>query len=55
MILFHVHDEVICEVETMQAEASLEEMKAIMGTPINWAPGLGLPAAGYISSFYLKD
>jgi len=54
-IVFHVHDEVICEVEAAQADAALNQMKNIMGTPINWAPGLSLKAEGYASAFYLKD
>ncbi len=51
-ICFHVHDEIIAE----QPEGSRwEDMAAIMGQPIDWAPGLILNADGYCTKFYMKD
>ena len=52
-IVFHVHDEVICEVG--DNDKSLAEIAAIMGEPINWAPGLPLNADAYECDFYRKD
>ena len=52
-IVMHVHDEVVCEVP--QYELKLEEINAIMGKPIAWAPGLHLTADSYSSRFYKKD
>ena len=51
-ICFHVHDEVVAEAPK---GSRWEEMAAIMGQPIPWAPGLLLSAAGYETSFYMKD
>ena len=39
-IVFHVHDEVICEVPV--GVSSAEELGALMGQPISWAPNLYL-------------
>ncbi|MDY5287620.1 MAG: DNA polymerase [Lentihominibacter sp.] len=52
-IVFHVHDEVICEVG--ENDKSLAEIAAIMGEPISWAPGLPLNADAYECDFYRKD
>lgn len=54
-IIFHVHDEIICEVARSEHQEKLETMRQIMGQPIPWAQGLILTAAGYTSDFYLKD
>ena len=51
-IVFHVHDEIICE---MPEGSRWEEMAEIMGQPIDWAPGLLLRAEGYSTPFYMKD
>jgi DNA polymerase len=51
-IIFHVHDEIIAEAPD---GARWEDMAAIMGQPIDWAPGLLLRAEGYSTKFYLKD
>ena len=48
-IIGHVHDEVIAE------GGDLEEMCAVMGEPIPWAPGLPLRGEGYTSPYYKKD
>ena len=52
-IVFHVHDEVI--IDAQQGFGSAEEVAAIMGEPIPWAPGLPLRAEGYETEFYRKD
>ena len=51
-ICFHVHDEVVAEAPE---GARWEDMAAIMGQPIDWAPGLLLRADGYETPFYMKD
>ena len=51
-IVFHVHDEIICEAPV---GSDWHDMAAIMGQPIDWAPGLNLPAEGYETPFYKKD
>ncbi len=51
-IVMHVHDEVIIDAPP---EASLEEVCAVMGEPLPWAPGLLLRADGFISTFYKKE
>lgn len=51
-IKFHVHDEVIIEVDD---EAELERIIEIMCTPPEWAKDLPLNAAGFTSQFYMKD
>jgi DNA polymerase len=52
-IRLHVHDEVILDVPNEQD--ALEEVKEIMGRPIEWAPGLPLRADAYETEFYKKD
>ena len=52
-IVFHVHDEVI--IDAPQGNGCAEEVAAIMGEPIPWAPGLPLKAEGYETEFYRKD
>ena len=51
-IVFHVHDEIIAEAPE---GARWEDMAAIMGESIDWAPGLLLKAEGYDTKFYMKD
>lgn len=51
-ILFHVHDEVICEAPE---GARWQDMAAVMTEPVPWAPGLPLAADGYSTPFYRKD
>lgn len=51
-ICFHVHDEVVAEAPE---GSRWEDMAAIMGQPIDWAPGLLLRADGYETPFYMKD
>lgn len=52
-IVFHVHDEVICEVPN--GVSSAKELGALMGQPIEWAPGLPLRADAYECEYYRKD
>lgn len=51
--VFHVHDEVICEVP--EDGPTAEEIGALMGEPISWAPGLPLKADAYACEYYRKD
>lgn len=48
----HVHDEVII---TTPLTAKVEDVSAIMGANIPWAPGLLLRADGYECAYYMKD
>lgn len=52
-IVMHVHDEVV--IEAPEEDDCLEEVCRIMGQPLDWAPGLPLPAAGYETKYYRKD
>lgn len=52
-IVFHVHDEVICEVPN--GVSSAKELGALMGQPISWASGLPLRADAYECEYYRKD
>lgn len=49
----HVHDEAVADVAP--GRGSVDEMTALMGEPIPWAPGLPLAAAGFESHYYMKD
>ena len=52
-IVFHVHDEVICEVP--EDSWTAEEVAEIMGQPIAWADCLPLRADAYECHYYRKD
>lgn len=52
-IVFHVHDEVICEVPINSYSA--DDIAEIMSEPISWAPGLPLRADAYECGYYRKD
>lgn len=52
-IVMHVHDEVV--LETQKGEGDLDAVCNIMALPLKWAPGLPLPAAGFITPYYKKD
>ena len=54
-LVMHVHDEVVAEAKTEDAENVLKIMCDIMGEEINWAPGLDLGAEGFTTPFYKKD
>lgn len=51
-IVFHVHDEVVIEAPD---GSRWQDAAAIMGQPIDWAPGLLLRGDGYETPYYLKD
>jgi DNA polymerase len=51
-IVFHVHDEVVIEAPE---GTTWEDAAAIMGEPLDWAPGLLLRGDGYSTNFYMKD
>lgn len=54
--IFHVHDEVIIEVDEKTREADLEKIEDIMSLKdVEWTKGLVLKAAGYLTNYYLKD
>lgn len=52
-VVFHVHDEVICEVP--EGVSSAKELGALMSEPIPWAKGLPLRADAYECEYYRKD
>ena len=54
-IVMHVHDEMIVEVDEVQAEDALKYMQECMGKPLDWAPGLLLRGDGYLTKYYRKD
>lgn len=56
-VVFHVHDEVICEVpyEGPGSKADAEYVAGLMSMPIGWAPGLPLKADAYECDYYRKD
>jgi DNA polymerase len=54
-VIFHVHDELICEVPEAETEKALKDILEIMGTDIPWAPGLSLNGDGYSCEYYRKD
>lgn len=54
-IVFHIHDEVVIEVEADKANEYYDKIKAIMCRQIPWAKGLQLNAEGFISKYYMKD
>ena len=49
----HIHDEVVIS-EPIYGR-TLEDVAAIMGRSLPWAPGLPLRGDGYYGSFYFKD
>lgn len=52
-IVMHIHDEIVAE--EPRNGRPIEQMNAIMGQPIPWAPGLLLKAEGFESDYYMKD
>ena len=53
--VFHVHDEVVCEVEKDNAAGWLKAIQEVFASVPNWAEGLPLKGAGYTTDYYLKD
>lgn len=53
--VMHIHDEVVFETKKEEAEYFLGICLEEMAKPIEWAPGLPLKGAGFISDYYKKD
>lgn len=53
-ILFHCHDEVVCEVPAESATEAAAEIARLMTTRPEWMPGLPLEAETQISDRYCK-
>ena len=53
-IIFHVHDEIVCEVPENIADEALADILKIMGRELPWAEGLPLKAEGYTCNYYMK-
>lgn len=51
-IVMHIHDEVVLEVDT---DITVEQICNLMSRPVPWAKDLPLSAAGFESSYYMKD
>lgn len=51
-IVFHVHDEIVCESDS---EDMLKAQSAFMSINSGWDEGLPHPAPGFTSAYYLKD
>lgn len=51
--VLHVHDEIVFE--EPEGKGSLDEVLHVMRTPISWAKGLPLDAAGFETEYYKKD
>lgn len=54
-IVFHIHDEVVIEVDKKNAEEDYESIREIMCREIPWAKDLILNAEGFVSIYYKKD
>ena len=54
-IVFHVHDEIICEAPIEIAEKALAWIRDVFSRNASWNAGLPLCGAGYITPYYLKD
>jgi len=53
-ILFHCHDEVVCEVPVASASAAAAEIARLMTTTPDWMPGIPLEAETQVSDRYCK-
>lgn len=53
--VFHVHDEVVCEVPKQEGPETLKKIQKIFANVPDWAEGLPLKGAGYVTDYYLKD
>lgn len=52
-IVLHVHDELVTEFDP-RTELTLDNLCEILSAPVQWAPGLPLSAAGFVSDRYRK-
>ncbi|MDF2419495.1 DNA polymerase [Trueperella pyogenes] len=50
-VVMHIHDEIVVET----ADATVDQISALMCAPPGWAEGLPLAADGYQCDFYKKD
>lgn len=53
-VLFSVHDELVMEIETEDAQEALKFCTNIMKTPPTWAPDLPLDCEGGVYDYYTK-
>jgi DNA polymerase len=53
-VIFHVHDEIVVEVQKFRAQYALERMEAIMSETPTWAKGLPLAAEAWRGKRYRK-
>jgi DNA polymerase len=53
-VVGHVHDEGVVLVEDDILSPTVDDMVAIMSTPVGWAPGLLLGADGFQGGYYHK-
>jgi len=53
-LVLHVHDEVVLEVPTPQAEQVFADVEGLMSVAPDWAPGLLVKGAGHIMERYGK-
>ena len=53
--VFHVHDEVVCEVDNDNPKGWLKAIQGVFSSVPEWAEGLPLKGAGYVTDYYLKD
>ena len=54
-IVFHVHDELICEVPEAEAEKALAWIQNVFTYNLDWNAGLPLSGSGYTTPYYRKD
>ena len=53
-VIWHIHDEVVCEVPEADADATLKQIIDIMSTPPEWAHNIPLDAEGGVFERYDK-
>jgi DNA polymerase len=51
----HVHDQLVALVKENRADEKLKILQECLEEPIDWAPGLPLGSAGFISKIFIKD
>lgn len=54
-IRIHVHDQIVVLSPTYRASKDLEVLQDCMRTVPDWAPGLPLNSAGFVSKNFIKD
>lgn len=53
-VAFHVHDEIVCEIQENDKTQTLEQMTQIMCEPTKWSNGLPIVAEGWRGKRYQK-